>query len=220
MKKTDFEALIPDMAEHLGNDPRQDEMQRHAEAREVRDRLPQLVRTGTPAELESRISAPELVRIAKTWAWGDGSVLLMGPTRKGKSTAMGYLYRRLLASAVRSGESWDQARWMRWFSAEELSVCRRTHSLGHGEPTELVEATNARLLFLDDAGWDRDPAEVSALLADRYNACRPTIISTGKTPAELSEHYGAPVVARMLEAGGKGRGRVINVFEEQKRALA
>ena len=99
-----------------------------------------------------------------------------------------------------------------------IDIVQQTHSLGHGEPTELIEATNSRLLFLDDAGWDRDPAEVSTLLADRYNACRPTIISTGKTPAELSAHYGAPVVARMLEVGGKGRGKVIDLFEESKRA--
>lgn len=221
MKKTNFHALIPDLAEHLGDDHEQGERERHAEAREVLSRLPALVRAGNATELEARIHAPELVAFAKTWTWGDGSVLLMGPTRVGKSSAMGYLYRRLLAASVRSAELWDQARWMRWFAAEELAGCRKAHRLGQGDPPELIQSCNSRLLFLDDAGWDSDPLEVSVILADRYNACRPTIVSTGKTETELRAHYGAAVVARLLETGGKGRGRVINLFpRETARASA
>ena len=61
-----FADLIPNIVEHLTEDPRQAERERHVEAREVLGRIPELVRFGTPAELEARICAPDLLAAAKT----------------------------------------------------------------------------------------------------------------------------------------------------------
>jgi hypothetical protein len=185
---------------------------RSTEAREIRDRLPNFLRTGTAAQLAERITAPALIAIAKQWKWGDPNVLMCGTTRTGKSTAAAYLFRRLLGEAVRNGGAeWELAEWLRWFSAEDLSTCRKTHPLGHGDPPEILEACNARLLFLDDAGWDQDVIEVCSVIASRYERGWPTIITTGKTRDELTAHYGAAVVRRMREAGGK-KATVIECF--------
>jgi DNA replication protein DnaC len=177
---------------------------RQTDAREVRDRLPPFVRACTAAELASRIGSPALLHAVKVWNWGDGNLLLAGPTRVGKSTAAAYLFKRLLSGAVRSGgEAWERARWMRWVSVEDLSVARRGQRLGQGEPPEAIEACNARLLVLDDCGWDKDITEVCSVLAARYERGLPTVITTGLSRGELVTHYGAAVVRRMLEAGGK-----------------
>jgi DNA replication protein DnaC len=196
-----------------GYDAAEAARERHAEAREVRDRLPPFLRTGTAAELEARIRSKAALAVAKSWHWGDGNVLMCGATREGKTTAAAFLFRRLLSEAVKhGGEAWDLAKWMRWFGAEELSIARKNHSLGHGDPPELVQACNARLLVLDDAGWDRDPADVCSVLNARYERQYPTIITTGKNRAELTAHYGAAVVRRMREVGGQ-RATVVDCFE-------
>lgn len=185
---------------------------RSVDAREIRDRLPEFLRGGSAPELAERIAHPALLAIAKTWRWGDANVLLCGPTRVGKSTAAAYLFRRLLSEAVRlGGAEWELVEWLRWYSAEDLSTCRKTHPLGQGDPPEVLAACNARLLFLDDAGWDQDVTEVCSVLAARYERGWPTVVTTGKTREELTAHYGAAVVRRIREAGGK-RATVIDCF--------
>lgn len=187
---------------------------RHTEARAVRDRLPQFVRAAKPIEMQQRIGSSALLDVAKRWSWGDGNVLLCGPTRSGKTTAAAYLFRRLLQRAVDvGGNDWENARWMRWASAEDLSVTRRNHGLGQGDPPEVIEACNARLLFLDDAGWDKDITEVCSVLAARYERGVPTVITTGHPRAALIAHYGSAVVRRMIEAGGK-RSTVVDNFAQ------
>lgn len=68
------------------------------------------------------------------------------------------------------------------------------------------------LLAIDDLGWET-PATVPAvreLLAVRYAAGLPTIVTTGLTRAELRERYGDAVVRRIVEARGQ-RGPVIDL---------
>jgi hypothetical protein len=186
--------------------------QRSVDAREVRDRLPHFVRTGTAADLAERIGHPGLLAIAKTWAWGGGNVLLLGPTKAGKSTAAAYLFRRLLGESVRfGGEAWQLAQMMRWHSATDLAFARKTHPLGQGDAPDVIEASNARLLFLDDAGWETDVSAVCDVLNARYERCWPTVITSGKTRDELTAHYGAAVVRRIREAGGK-RAAIVDCF--------
>ncbi len=170
----------------------------------IRSRLPLMFRSASLIELATRVHDKRLMAAAVSWRWGAGNVLLLGPTRIGKSTAAAMLFRATLGRAVRDGgRDWDLADSMRWFGAEELSLARREHPMGRGEAPEVVEACSARLLVLDDAGWDRDPAAVSAVLAARYERGWPTVITSGRTREQLSAHYGAAVVRRMAEAGGQ-----------------
>lgn len=203
MMRADFAALLP--AEPLPPDAAaaEDAQARSVEARAVRDRLPNVMRAAPPRELEKRVRDPRLLVAAKEWRWRDGNLLLLGPTRCGKTTAAAYLFRRLLAQGVRAaGTDWELAQNMAWFGAEELLAAHRTHPLGKGDAPEFATACRASVLFLDDAGWDRDPAVVSSVLNARYESGLFSIITTGKTSAELTAHYGAAVVRRMIECGG------------------
>jgi DNA replication protein DnaC len=196
-----LEAALAAAARGSDDHQAEEQRQRQVDASEVRDRLPEFVRGATAEQMRQRIPERRLLDTAR--AWGMGNVVFAGPTDSGKTTAAAYLFKRLLAEAVKTGDEWDQAKWMRWVSAEDLSVARRGQRMGQGEPPEAIEAINARLLFLDDIGWDKDITEVCSVLAARYDRGAPTVFTTGLPRADLLKHYGAAVVRRMLESGGK-----------------
>lgn len=193
----------------VGVDARTDRFereQRHAEAMAIRGMLPPFLRSGTADALRARVAEKDFVAAALGWRWGNGNLILLGPTGSGKSTAVAMLFRYLLKDGVqRGGSAWESARFMAWFGASDLFHASREHALGKGEAPELRQATRARLLVLDDAGWDTDPRVVSEVLAERYESGLPTIVTSGKTEQELIAHYGAAVVRRMTETGGGAR---------------
>lgn len=212
MNSFDFASLVPAVPLAPADVEAELRQERLIESREVRDRLPPFLRHADRSALEGRVTGAGLLAAALAWRWGAGSLLLLGPTRCGKSTVAAHMYRRLLAEAVRAGgAAWTGAHGMAWFGAEELFAAGRAHPLGKGDVPETVAAERATLLFLDDAGWDRDPAPVSAVLNARYERQAPTVITSGKTPDELTAHYGAAVVRRMVESGGKPA-KVVNCF--------
>lgn len=185
---------------------------RRGEALAVRDRVPAFVRHARPQELAARVKHPHLLEVARTWRWGAGNVLFAGPTDIGKSTAAALLFRALLARAVTTGgREWDMAKSMQWFGAERLAAARREQRMGAGEAPDVLAAIHARLLVLDDAGWDRDPLAVSEVTDARYEFGHPTIITTGKSKTQLIEHYGEAVVRRMLDRGGR-RAIIVDAF--------
>lgn len=177
--------------------------QRVAEALAIRGMLPPFLRHPKREVLESRIGEKDFLRAALGWRWGQGNLLLLGQTGSGKSTACAILYRALLAHGVRhGGEAWENARFMAWFGAAELADAAKEHPFGKGEAPETRHACRARLLVLDDAGLDTDPAVCSLVLDERYQCERPTIITSGRSEAELVTHYGAAFVRRMTEPNG------------------
>ncbi len=180
-----------------------DQEQRTAEALAIRGMLPPFLRSGTAGDISARVTEKDFLRVAQGWRWGHGNLILLGPTGTGKSTAAAMLFRYLLKDGVQKGGSaWENARFMAWFGALDLFHASREHALGKGEAPELRQASRARLLVLDDAGWDTDPRVVSGVLAERYESGLPTIVTSGKTELELVAHYGAAVVRRMTETGG------------------
>jgi hypothetical protein len=177
--------------------------QRVAEALAVRDMLPPFLRSPKRETLESRVVEKDFLRAVMGWRWGQGNLLLLGQTGSGKSTAVAILYRALLAHGVRhGGQAWENARFMAWFGAAELAEAAKEHPFGKGEAPETRHACRARLLVLDDAGLDTDPAVCSLVLDERYQCERPTIITSGRSEAELIAHYGAAFVRRMTEPRG------------------
>lgn len=177
--------------------------QRIAEALAIRGMLPPFLRVGDRQAMSARVGEKDFLDVVLGWRWGHGNLLLLGPTGSGKSTVCAILFRQLLAHGVRhGGEAWERARFMAWFRADDLAEAKREHPLGKGEAPDMMRASRARLLVLDDAGWDRDPTACSVVLAARYEAGLPTIITSGKTELELIAHYGAAVVRRMTETGG------------------
>jgi hypothetical protein len=205
MTPQEFVASLPFNVDE--NAAEHERLQRNVDARAVRGMLPEVLRSATIAALAARVTEPDFLRAVSGWTWGCGNLLLLGPTGSGRSTACAWLFRRLLAAGVsEGGEAWERARFMAWFHAGDLDDARREHALGKGEAPELGQAGRARLLVLDDAGWDRDPLACSSVLKERYERGLPTIITSGKTEQELVAHYGAAVVRRMTETGGNRAG--------------
>lgn len=187
--------------------PRHDRKDRAREATDVRRQLPAFLRHASFRDLEARVPEKDFVAAALGWRRGAGNLLLLGPTGSGKSTASAIAFHVQLSIGVREGgEAWEMAQRMAWFGAGDLAEARKEHPLGRGEAPEIVTASRARLLVLDDAGWDRDPLAVTTVLAARYEAQLPTIITSGMTEDELRKHYGAAIMRRATEVGGVGAG--------------
>lgn len=173
------------------------------------------------AALEA-LAHPTLRKVGGTYAMNAG-LLLLGPTGIGKSATAARIVRRLLqdevdkaiATALEQGRMTpirDVGRIATWTRATDLSTARSQHALGEGEPPLLVAAREARLLVVDDAGWEsqRDTA-VPEVLSERYDLGRPSIVTSGLTFEQLKERYSEAVVRRILEVGGV-KGRLVQLF--------
>lgn len=186
---------------------------RKPEAIAIRGRLPSFLATAKPDDLRARVRDVRLKKAALGWSWGDGGLLLLGRTGIGKSSAAAWLFRRLLRMGWEGGGApWARAQGLRWCSADDLARARGEHGLGRGEAPAVEIAERTELLFLDDLGWDRDPAVVSSVLHARYEAQRPTIATSGRTVDELVATYGAAVMRRLNDAGGRGSMTIVDCF--------
>lgn len=176
---------------------------RFFEASRIRDRAPRWIGKKSMRELEECVPVPSLLNVSKKWSWGCGNVIFLGPTKKGKTAAQGYLFRRLILESVRTGENWDSVVSMRWLRAQKLQKEAEAHPMGKGELPEIKEAVSCRLLFIDELGWEKDRSMFSNILAERYDAELPTIISSGYRVEELEEIYGEAFIRRMAEHEGR-----------------
>lgn len=207
-----------------GDVERDQHIARVTESREVLQKLPEYVRGGKLADLAARVPARPLLDAALAWGTRrerSGSLVLMGPSRTGKSTAAAVLFRRIVSMGVRQGgDLWARASHIAWFAASDLEAASKEHGYGKGEAPALYEASHASVLFLDDAGWDANPRPVSEVLGTRYERGLPTIVTTGKDKAELQAHYSGAVVRRILESGGPGLSHIEDVFPTKRPANA
>lgn len=177
--------------------------ERHArwsESSVIRDRLPRFLVTPKANELTRRVSSQEFLTAALRWQWGSGNLLLLGSTGKGKTTAAGILFRRLLRDAwMKGGEPWARVQSMRWVRAQQFEREVRAHPLGKGECEMYREAVNAKLLFLDELGWETDHKLIAGLIAARYDQPNPTVITSNWAVDRLRRVYGDAVVRRMVQ---------------------
>jgi DNA replication protein DnaC len=178
----------------------------------ARERLPQYLAEG---KLELRIHHPSLVAAVNWWNWERGSLVLLGPTGCGKSTAAGLIVRRLLDEACRTG-GWD---WQRacstwWYSATALELARRQHPIGRGEAPEVTRACTGKLLVLDELGWSPNDVQVVAyVLHERMERQLSTIVTAALRREELTARYGDAVIRRLLESGRRIP-KVVECFEQ------
>lgn len=130
--------------------------------------------------------------------------LLMGPTGAGKSSVAAWLLRRWEAHArqqVPSGNGRDPR--VAWLDALDATDGERRYRLGSGDPEDLERSYRADWLVLDDVGKSCSPTLLQQILARRYASQRPTIVTTGLTPDELTAHIGAATVRRIVEFKGQ-----------------
>ena len=102
-----------------------------------------------------------------------------------------------------------------WRSATALSMARREHPLGKGEAPAVEQAMVADLLVIDDLGWEPKQDTVCMdILAYRYDAGLPTIVTSGETPADLAARYSAAAIRRITETEGV-KGVLANLFPKE-----
>src|SRR3569832_1998441 len=144
--------------------------------------------------------------------------LLAGPTGAGKSSVAAWLLRRWIAkqAAERTDtgifSAQDFTARVSWLDALEATDAERRYRLGSGDPEELERAYSADWGVLDDGGRSASPALIQLILARRYAAARPTIVTTGLTPDELVAHIGAASIFCIVEFEGKP-GLLVDAFK-------
>lgn len=153
-------------------------------------------------EFRERVRAPKLLAFAERYQVARGSVLLLGETGVGKTTAMRALARRLIAEAIAAGDASRPITRAVWTTALDLAIEGRESR--YGTRDELLHAAvRAPVLFLDELGQERaDPRWLIEVTNERYDNSRPTLSSSGLRRAELEQRYGAGAVRRLIEPGG------------------
>jgi len=154
-----------------------------------------------PAALAAR---SKLSRRLTSWAqaWkGDSGAVLVGATGCGKSLAASW------AADIERQRRSDT--WVKWIRADELS--RILSERGGGERIELVKM--ARVLVIDELGYERFPELILEVLGSRHDNSRPTIVTSGLTVSAIAERYSDATVRRVIEIGN---GDVINSWDTKK----
>ena len=146
----------------------------------------------------------------------EGSGILLGDTGHGKSSlAVAGLCQVLKAGrrAKRDSEAWRTAVGVRFYPARVLAKRRSQNPLGRGEPDEVTDALGASILLLDELGSEMSDfkSAIADVIMDRYDTGRPIWVTTGCSPGELVDRYGAAFGRRLVE-----RGMVIQFGNESK----
>lgn len=141
--------------------------------------------------------------------------LFLGPSGCGKSSAGAWCLRRWRSVETKRRVDADpegyppalsarlHAPSVAWLDALEATDAERRYRLGSGDPADLAEAYRADWLVLDDVGLTCSATLVQLVLARRYQACLPTIVTTGLERGQLVQHIGAATVRRIVEFEGR-----------------
>jgi hypothetical protein len=195
--------------------------------RHVRDEMPGNTQVPT-GELRSR-SPAKLLPLADGWDWDGPNLLVLGPTRVGKTSGVALLVRLLMERSARASNRFSPAQrklWggcstpfdladlIRWQSCRDLTSAVREFPLGQGTPETIQRCAHARLLVLDDVGGSDDRGALERILNARYERRWPTIVTSGLTSRELVAAFGEALVRRMGERAGQP-GIIVNLFNGQ-----
>jgi hypothetical protein len=212
------------MAPRFVEGPADEAAARQRRLRTVRDQLPS--NTLVPrSDLEQRTPA-KFLPLAEAWHWDSGNLLVLGPTRAGKTSGVALLIRLAMQRASGSTHKFDAterrfwggcadhlelAELIRWQSCRDLTTAVREFPLGQGAPEAVQRCQHARLLVLDDVGAGDDKATLERILNTRYERRWPTITTSGLTSRELVTTFGEALVRRMAERAGKS-GQIVDLF--------
>lgn len=163
------------------------------------------------SELGKVIRSEKLRRFVERWKPDHGSVLMLGPSGVGKTTAAAALVRRLAGAAVEScaraanshTPELELAARTIWTTGAALIVARREHALGVGEPPAIARPKAASLLILDELGHESAGADPIFLevIDHRYTQGAPSIVTSGLTRIEFIARHGDALFRRLTERG-------------------
>jgi DNA replication protein DnaC len=166
--------------------------------------------------LKSRIHAKVWAALEKMDPASRYGMLILGPSGCGKSTSAAYVVMRWLTSKpVLKGPSWHdfETPEIDWLDGLVVTDSERRYKLGSGEPHAITDACRAEWLVLDDIGTSTSATIVQLILARRYAASLPTIVTSGLERGQLAEHLGAATVRRIVEFEGRSKGVLIDCHE-------
>jgi DNA replication protein DnaC len=189
--------------------PRETRHPRAADLRAVRSQLPaRMLPPATLGDLAHWSSGNAAIRAARL-AWRpDRSLLLLGPTGVGKTSAAAWCFRAVLQRGAESPHepeddrtALDRALGMVWAHVPTLERARREWPLGRGECPELRQAERASVLVLDEFGWHRDADWLAVLLNARYERRAPVIVTSASSLAQLERDLPGSLLRRIRESG-------------------
>lgn len=131
-----------------------------------------------------------------TWS-GLCGILALGPSGIGKTLTMALLGSAL---AKEHNEAWTQ-----WIRADELS--RALSVRGGAEDIDQLKA--ARVLVIDELGYERFPELCLEVIGARHDWNRPTLVTSGLKLDAFLERYGEATARRISETG---KGCVLNLW--------
>jgi hypothetical protein len=150
-------------------------------------------------ELTAMVTSSKLRAFAAEFGFASGA-LVTGPTGVGKTVAAFLAARRYV---LRSTELTDNGfPVIVWAKAVDIGTARGQHKLGAHEAPLVEAAKHARVLVLDDLGWEKDPEALLDVLAHRYDFGAFTLVTSGQSPDALVARYGEPAIRRIYQVGG------------------
>ena len=123
---------------------------------------------------------------------GRSGAALFGPTKAGKSLAAGL-------GCLRVNKRENSESWCKWVRADYLTclVGQKTQSAWE----QISELQAARVLVIDEMGYEPWPTSVLMFIGDRHDTERPTIITCGLEVSAFSQRYADATLRRILEIG-------------------
>jgi len=145
------------------------------------------------------VTEKRLQELAATWDGVSGK-LLLGPSGCGKTLTVARAGARV---AKAHGDSWVQ-----WIRADELS---RMLSI-RGSAEEIETLKSARVLIIDELGYERFPELCLEVIGARHDWERPTLVTCGlrlEGSGGFIERYSEATARRISEIG---RGSIVNCW--------
>lgn len=125
-------------------------------------------------------------------ALAESRVVAVGPPGSGKTS---------LLAAMLVAADFPTRPGPVWVSAHQLAKARTLHPLGEGEAPIIAQALDASVLVVDELGGEdqRYASAVAEVLFERHAEAKPTWVTTGVTPKEISARYGGGIARRVFE---------------------
>jgi DNA replication protein DnaC len=136
-------------------------------------------------EIVTRVASAEARRVAQASCY-EGRVAILGASGAGKTT--------LAVAMLRDRAYFEQ------LPPESCLFLPAWRLAGWGRTDIASQAMECDLLLLDDLGSDREfpTSPVTGVIFGRFDACRPTWVTTWMTPAQVTARYGDGIARRIF----------------------